>query len=89
MSMTIGSLEGLQEEYRSAFNLFAQAVDRFIWLQQCEQVDFQEIQRADRRVREAQDACREARDRLALVLLERRSAKLKLGRAAGANHLGF
>lgn len=75
--MTEQSLQTLREEYRSAFALFAQAIDHLLSLRQSGETDCREMEAAEARVEKAQAACREARDKLAAVLLERRSPRLR------------
>ena len=81
------TLESLRADYLSAFKEFARAVDTLSALRECEEANFHEIQRAESRVRDAQTACREARDRLADMLLERRHAKLSDRSRPGLNRL--
>ena len=82
--LTLGSLEGLQEDYRSAFHLYERTVDRLLLLRQREPSDSLDLHAAEARAREAQDAFRDARDKLALVLLERRGRKLARQKPIGS-----
>jgi len=78
------SVQNSREDYIATFHTFAQAVERLISLQECEEADSFAVRRAEGQVREAQNAYREARERLASLLLERRglkSARLTKSRA--------
>lgn len=71
-----GRFRKLQENYRRAFRVFAQASEELTVIQQAECVNLSQIHEADVRIRDAQAACREARDKLACFLLETRRQRL-------------
>jgi hypothetical protein len=70
-------LQILEANYRFAFRSFARAAGEFMLLQQAEGVDLGQIQEANVRIRDAQRNFREARDRLAGVVLAKRRERLQ------------
>ena len=69
-------VQKFQQNYRHAFRVFVEATDELLHLQDDESVNLSQIQQANVRIRNAQEACREARDKLACLLLESRRQKL-------------
>ncbi|HEY7303840.1 MAG TPA: hypothetical protein VH601_06995 [Bryobacteraceae bacterium] len=69
-------LQNLRENYREAFRSFADAAEEWMLLQDSEGADLSRIQEAHVRIRDAQRTCRDARDRLACLLLARRRESL-------------
>lgn len=72
-------LHKLQENYRHAFLAFAEVSEELLCLQEAaEGINLSRIQEVNVRIRDAQAACRDARDRLAALLLtKRREALIK------------
>lgn len=66
--------QSYQEKYRTAFRRYAQAVEEWMSLQQSAEADLRELREAQGRIRDAEAACRAARDRLACLLLERKDS---------------
>lgn len=80
------SLLKLQENYRRAFRDFAQAVEELISLQESDDAEFSQIHAANVRIRDTQETCRDARDKLATLLLARRRENLVRGLAGQPAH---
>lgn len=76
------SLLKLQENYRRAFRDFAQAVGELMSLQESDDAELSHIHAANVRIRDARDACRDARNKLAALLLASRRENLMRGLAA-------
>lgn len=72
-------LQELEESYRRAFRSFVQASEELMHLQQAGNVNLGQIQDANVRIRDAQMACRNARDKLARFLLAKRRETLQRG----------
>lgn len=68
--------ENYRDSYRSAFRRYAEAVEEWMCLQQCANMDSFRASEVHARVRDAHRAYRETRDRFAGLLLETRLHKL-------------
>ncbi len=69
-------VQKFQQNYRHAFRSFMEATEELLHLQDAGGVNLSQIQEANVRIRDAQEACREARDKFACLLLEARRQKL-------------
>lgn len=69
-----------RENYRRAFGLFTLATEEFLRFEETEDVNSSQLRDANVRMRDAQNTCREARDRLARFLLARQRERM-------ANHV--
>jgi hypothetical protein len=69
-------LQNLRQNYRNTFRSFANATEEWMLLQESDGADLSRIQEAHVRIRDAQKACRHARDTLACLLLARRRESL-------------
>lgn len=69
--------QSYQENYRAAFRRYAQVVEEWMSLQQSAEADLRELRETHARIRDAEAACRAARDRLACLLLERKDAGVR------------
>lgn len=69
-------VQKFQQNYRHAFRSFMEATEELLHLQDADGINLSQIQEANVRIRNAQEACREARDKFACLLLEARRQKL-------------
>jgi hypothetical protein len=69
-------VQKFQQNYRHAFRAFIEATEELLHLQEADGVDLSQIREASIRIRDAQAACRDTRDRLACLLLETRRRRL-------------
>lgn len=69
-------LQDLQKNYRRAFRSFIEATDELLRCEETEGMNLSQIRAINVRIRDAQAACRDARNRLARFLIARQRERM-------------